>query len=473
MLGKEEVRPALVVAAASASPSTVPLAKDAAKPHPYPGVEPGERGCVAVLEIFKPASQRPVDIQDDCVEAMAVRAPGFGANRVSEFPQALRSRPTIAELEVVAEEVKAATLSGVDDAGLVRVERQAGGFRPPVDVFQCSSGVGLAAAEDHEVVGVPCHLESRFGQCVVERVEVDVRQERAEDCSLRAAPLGRPAHRRVHHVLPKELRNQPQDTSVGNLCLDASHQLLVRNRVEVRLQIGVHHPRVARFQQAVHAAERVLAAPSRAEAVAVLGKGPLEDRFKHVTQRPLHHTVSHGRDTERALLTAARLRNPHPSDRMGLIRINPELLRELLQVSVQPSLVHRNRLVVYSRGSTVGLHFRERRPKVPLRVHLVNQTEPYASFHSGFQSRQHAIRPDRCFCPSPTATNISILYSILHLVWSFLHGSVLHTSISLLPFAPHPLQALQHYYGSSDSCMTLCVIQVSLLHLSVPSMTIP
>ncbi len=56
----------------------------------------------------------------------------------------------------------------------------------------------------------------------------------------------------------------------------------MRNRVEVAFQIGIYHPDVARFQQRVHAPQRILGPAPRTEAVALLGKFRLEDRFQNV-----------------------------------------------------------------------------------------------------------------------------------------------------------------------------------------------
>ncbi len=74
----------------------------------------------------------------------------------------------------------------------------------------------------------------------------------------------------------------------------------MRNRVEVAFQIGVHYPDVARFEQRVHAPQRLLGPAPRSEAVAVLGKFRLEDRFQNVPQRALHNAITHRRNAQRA-----------------------------------------------------------------------------------------------------------------------------------------------------------------------------
>src|SRR5206468_12992473 len=102
------------------------FAQDATQPHPEPLVQAGKRRPVAVLEVLQPAHQRLIDIRDDRLEALAVRAPGLGSDRVFQLLEALPTRPAIAALEVVAQEVGSTGLGGINDPSLFRVERQAG-----------------------------------------------------------------------------------------------------------------------------------------------------------------------------------------------------------------------------------------------------------------------------------------------------------------------------------------------------------
>jgi len=71
------------------------------------------------------------------------------------------------------------------------------------------------------------------------------------------------------------------------------HQLVVRDRVEVALQIGIHDIGVSGFKQFLHATQPVFAPPSGAKAVAVFGEFPLEDRFQSHPQGRQRQLVLH------------------------------------------------------------------------------------------------------------------------------------------------------------------------------------
>jgi len=66
-------------------------------------------------------------------------------------------------------------------------------------------------------------------------------------------------------------------------------------------------------------ANRVESAPLRAVPVGRLVEVRLEDRFQDQDRGYLHHPVADGRNAEWSLAHAARLRNPHPSERLWSI----------------------------------------------------------------------------------------------------------------------------------------------------------
>ena len=140
--------------------------------------------------------------------------------------------------------------------------------------------LGFTATKNHEVVRVPPHRPTRRRHLVIERVEVKIRQQRADDAALGRAALGRlPTSGCFQHAGPEETFYQRQHPSVGHPLFDQSEQSFVRDRVEVAFQVGVHHPVVACLEQ------RVLGPAPRSEAGAVLGKLRLEDRFQNVPER--------------------------------------------------------------------------------------------------------------------------------------------------------------------------------------------
>ncbi len=320
------------------------------------------------------------------------------------------------------------------------MQHQAGFHRPFPHPAECRVGLLPAPAHDQEVIRVPHHLEPLSLHQVVERVEIDVRQQRTDDRPLRASPLGRPSLGRVHHLLLEKRLDEPEHLPVDDLRPHPCHQSAVRDRVEVAFQVRIHDPRVPCLEQVIHAAKRVLASPPRSEPVAVFSKVPLEDRFRNVAHRGLHDPVFNRRNPERALLLRARLRYPHPSHRLGSVAPFPQRLRQPFEVVFQsfPVLLHRH--MVDSSRSPVAPHLFVRRRKIAPRVNLVHQAEPDSSFHPLFEGRQHTIGPDLWFDPRPSGSNLSFPCSRLrHSGRFFFHLPVPFVSISLRPFAPRPL----------------------------------
>jgi hypothetical protein len=76
----------------------------------------------------------------------------------------------------------------------------------------------------------------------------------------------------------------------------------------------------------LHAAQRIFAATSRPESIAVLRKLVLEDRFDHLPKGRLHNPTTHRWNAQRTALVRTGLRNPDPFHRQGLTARLSELL---------------------------------------------------------------------------------------------------------------------------------------------------
>src|SRR6266481_7783906 len=136
LVREEGVRPSLVVVFASSEPGPlVLLAQDGTQPPPNETIKVAELEWCSVLEVAEPSPQRRVDIRDDPPEAVTSAAYRFGPHLVLERSQALVSHEPSPRFEPVAEEIESLPrLSAVDDPCLVRVQRQAVGRRPRIDV---------------------------------------------------------------------------------------------------------------------------------------------------------------------------------------------------------------------------------------------------------------------------------------------------------------------------------------------------
>src|SRR5205823_902885 len=116
----------------------VPFAQDAPQPLSYPLVERCERRPVAVLEVFHPAPKCVVEFFDDVLHRVGARPFGFGPECFFQFVQTLLAGPAVASLEVIAQKIEASRLTGVDDAGLGRVQGQPCRFHPLSQACACS-----------------------------------------------------------------------------------------------------------------------------------------------------------------------------------------------------------------------------------------------------------------------------------------------------------------------------------------------
>src|SRR6266508_3239897 len=401
----------------------------------------------------------------------------FAPNRRFQFGHTLSSRPAVATFKVIAKKVEATTLRGVSDAGLLRMQPQPGIRRPLLHFCECRSGLGFAVTENDEVICIAHQLVPTAGHFVVQRVKIDVRQQRTNHRTLRRSRLRRPMSHPFHHFLLQHRLHQFQHSAVCHFLRHSLQQLLLRDGVEVALQISIDYPGVSCFEQVVHTTQRIFAASPRTKPVAVLSEVSFEDRLQHVTQRRLNHSVTHRRNAQRALLATTRLGDPLAPHRLRTITAVRQLLRHFAQVRLQVSLEHFYRLVVHSRGSLVGFHFREGHPQIPRLVDFVYQTEPDAPFHPHFEGGQHSFRPNRWFSPSPAGSHLSDLFSFQHWRRSYFHWSGLYVSTFLRSLRSTPVTELHRYYGRSDSCAAgssallsmntvLSLAQVSLIHAS-------
>jgi hypothetical protein len=99
LLGKEGVRPAVMIRTAASAPASLSVAQDIAQPHADPGIQDLEHETTTMLKILEPASHRAIHVGNDGRQALPVGAPGFTPNRVFELPPAFRARPSLTRRE--------------------------------------------------------------------------------------------------------------------------------------------------------------------------------------------------------------------------------------------------------------------------------------------------------------------------------------------------------------------------------------
>src|SRR5215510_13486277 len=410
---------------------------------------------MTMFEVLVPTFQNRFELRNNRAQALPIRAFGERAHAVFQFLFTLLARPFMATLEVIPQKIKSAFLSRVHHPRFLRVQFQSGVCRPVLHLAQRCCGFRLAPAQDDEIVRISHHLPAAPGHQLVERVEIDVREQRRDHRPLwRARFWYRRAHR-AHHLLFQESVEQRQHASVGDLRRHPLTQSRVRDGVEVAFQIRIHHERVSRVEQLLDAPQRILTAASWAESIALRCESHFKDRFDHVAQRGLHHAVAHCRDTQRTAFSTARLGYPDSPHRLRDVTSVAQLGGEFVQVRVQVLFVVLNRLMVHACRAFVGADFRPRRHQVRQRIDLINQAVPFAAPDSvRFQSGQHSWRPDTGFDPLP-GRGVGVSARVSHFgQWEqcCLPYVYLHVSTFLCSLRSAPVTELRRYYGHSDSC---------------------
>src|SRR5262245_1160691 len=408
-----------------------------------------------MFEVLVPTFQDRFELRDDLAQALPARAFGTRAHAIFHFLFALLAWPFTAPFEVVSQKVKAAFLRRVHHSRFLRVQRQSSFRRPVLHLAHRLFRFRLASTQDDEVIRVAHHLPSSRGHQLVERVEIDVAQQRRDHRPLRRTRLRRRPSQRAHHLLLQESVEQLQQTSIGDLRRHPLTQSRVRDGVEVAFHIRVHYKCVSRFEQLLDASHRILTAAPWAESVALRCESHFKDRFYHVAQRGLRHPVAHRWYPQRTVFSTARLRYPDPLYPLRDVISVTQLGCEFVQVRVQISFVVFNRLMIYARRSLISFDFRPSRVQVRQPVDLVYQAVPFAASDSvRFQSGQHPWRPDTGFDPLPWR-GVGVSARVSHLgQWEqcCLPNVYFHVSTFLCSLRSAPVTELHRYYGHSDSC---------------------
>jgi hypothetical protein len=170
--------------------------------------------------------------------------------------------------------------------------------------------------------------------------------------------------------------------------------------VSVRLEVGVHHNRVAGLEQPIDLPQSAMTGASRTEAMAPLAEPRLEDRLDHELHRLLDDAILDRGDAQRSRLAVA-LGDVHPLDGLRAVGALPQRRRQLRQILICLRREPIDRLPIHTRRAGIGLDLRPGRRQRCGCKHLVDQREPLAALDPVHQGRQHALRPHRGFRPPP------------------------------------------------------------------------
>src|SRR6267378_4721287 len=141
---------------------------------------------------------------------------------------------------------------------------------------RCTAYVDIA------VIGIAAEAVPSPFQFFIERIQVDVGQQRRQRSALRS-PLHARHHYTLHHRAPPQvLPNQMQHSFVPDHSRNPSHQNVVIDLVEELGDVHVHHPFLPSLRILLRGSHGVLCAPSRSKPVTVLAALRIEDRCQHL-----------------------------------------------------------------------------------------------------------------------------------------------------------------------------------------------
>src|SRR6266511_5688312 len=297
-------------------------------------IEVEEDARVGVLEVAEPAFERPVEIDHDDLQALPSGPPCLLADRLLQLVEALLSHMTTAAFEPVAEELEPVPLApAVGDPRLLGVQHEAVRSHPRLDQRERRFGLRLVPGEDDEVVRIPHHRVSVFGHQPIEGIEINVGQQRADHRALRRAYVRRPPVQTLQDVGFQPTAEEVEHPAIADPLLDPRHQTIVRVRLEVRLQVGIHHMGVSLLEQPIDLPQRVTAPAFRTEAVAAVAEPALEDRLDHEPDRLLDDAIL-DRGYPQRPRPAVALRDLDPFDRLRAVAALPQGRRQLRQIDL-------------------------------------------------------------------------------------------------------------------------------------------
>ena len=208
-----------------------------------------------------------------------VRAGGDLAYPVFEFLYRFRAHRRLAASEMETEEVKA--FDEVRDLRLGGRQRQSQ-LLPEGGVYKLQSlfGLGVGAAQHHEVVGIADEPIADACQTLVKDIQDDIRQEWRNHPALRCASDRRTKRTLFHHASGEELAEETQDIPVGNPVGHQVEDKVMGDIVEEGLNIGIHDPFEPGFVRGVDRFDGLVGVTTETETKRELREVRLEDGFE-------------------------------------------------------------------------------------------------------------------------------------------------------------------------------------------------
>src|ERR1700730_15167099 len=180
-----------------------------------------------------------------------------------------------------------------------------------VPMLEANDGVVRVAHDNHVTGGAS--LPPLVDPLIIDMMEVNVRQERADDRALRRPLLRLDQVSIFEYVCRQPFADQPDNSPVANPMLDEADQPLQVNLVEKGLNVAIEYPVDSPLPDPERERiQRLMLVTLRSETVAEAQELRLIDRRQDCHHRCLDNLVLYGSDAERPL-SAIRLRYVLPA----------------------------------------------------------------------------------------------------------------------------------------------------------------
>src|ERR1700758_588147 len=258
----------------------------------------------------------------------------------------------------------------LDQAGLLRMERQRKRLKPRAHHVEKPTRVALSLEPDHDVIRIARDDHNAgglapsptFGPEVEDLVQIDVGEQRRNHRSLPRPPITGSHDSVFEHPRLEPFLDQANDAPVADPVLQKAYQPFLTDRIEEPLNIGVHNPAHLRAADPSHQRiQRIVLAALGPESIREPEEFLLVNLVQYGSSRSLDDFVLERRHGERTL-SSIRLRYVPATGWLRPIRSPMNAGMQVREISLKIGLVVLPFHAVHSCGR-IALEREKRQPE--------------------------------------------------------------------------------------------------------------
>src|SRR5208282_4998139 len=229
-------------------------------------------------------------------------------------------------------------------------------------VFELESNHDVVGVTHHDHIAVRPLLAPCLNPEIEDVMEVDIRQQRRCTSALRRTCLHERSRTLFQHARVQPFLDEPHDAPVRYPMLEEPDQPCVRQPIKEAAHVQVQHPvHTSLMESTEQGVQRFVLVSSWPEPIREAEEVGFVNCVEHFHRRSLNKLVFERRDAERSL-PPIRLRNVHPTHRLGPVRSALQSMGEVLEILLKDHAVVPPRLTVYT-GCRVPLQLEVRKPQ--------------------------------------------------------------------------------------------------------------